>query len=115
MAGSAAVSGLTDLTVVVGRRARLADVPGRPSGWCGSRTGGAGGSVEVATGDAVMEPGDRLRVVVPRGRMPEVTRFLGDTERRVNEGYATRSPGPVAGRPPSRFFDDRGRVGFGHD
>jgi putative transport protein len=29
--------------------------------------------------------GDRLRVVVPRGRMAEVTRYLGDTERRVSE------------------------------
>jgi putative transport protein len=167
--GSAAVAGLTDLTIVVGRRARLAEVPGaeervRFSFWR------RGGSVEVAGGDAVVEPGDqvvivggqeavaeavdwlgtradehlahdrrevdyrrvllsntrlagstvaeldiggrfggvvtrvrrgdldllarddlhvllgdRLRVVVPRGRMPEVTRYLGDTERRVSE------------------------------
>jgi putative transport protein len=168
--GSAAVSGLTDLTVVVGRQARLADVPGvaeaavRFSFWRHGR------SVEVASDRAVVEPGDhvvvvggeepvaeavrwlgaradehlthdrrevdyrrvllsnpglagrtvaeldiagrfggvvtrvrrgdldllarddlhvlpgdRLRVVVPRGRMAEVTRYLGDTERRVSE------------------------------
>jgi len=29
--------------------------------------------------------GDRLRVVVPRGRMGELSRYLGDTERRVSE------------------------------
>jgi putative transport protein len=168
--GSAAVSGLTDLTVVVGRRARLPDVPGAAEGRVRFSFWRRGGSMEVAGSDAVVEPGDRvvvvgpedavaravdwlgtravehlahdrrqvdyrrvllsnprlagatvaeldirgrfggvvtrvrrgdldllarddlhvlpgdrLRVVVPRGRMGEVTRYLGDTERRVSE------------------------------
>lgn len=167
---SAAVSGLTDLTIIVGRRARLADVPGVAEGLVRFSFWRHEESVEVAAGDAVVEPGDqvviiggrdavveavrwlgrradkhlahdrhqvdyrrvllsdarlagrtiaqldvpgrfggvvtrvrrgdldllarddlhvllgdRLRVVVPRGRMPEVTSYLGDTERRVSE------------------------------
>ena len=39
----------------------------------------------LARDDLHVLPGDRLRVVVPRGRMGEVTRYLGDTERRVSE------------------------------
>jgi putative transport protein len=168
--GSAAVAGLTDLTVVVGRRARLAEVPGAAEELVRFSYWRHGRSVEVASGDTVVEPGDqvvvvggqeavaaavgwlgtradehlahdrrqvdyrrvllsnarlagstvaeldvggrfgavvtrvrrgdldllarddlhvllgdRLRVVVPRGRMAEVTRYLGDTERRVSE------------------------------
>jgi putative transport protein len=39
----------------------------------------------LAKDDLHVQLGDRLRVVVPRGRMPELTRFLGDTERQVSE------------------------------
>jgi putative transport protein len=39
----------------------------------------------LARDDLHVQLGDRLRVVVPRGRMPELTRYLGDTERRVSE------------------------------
>jgi putative transport protein len=167
---SAAAAGLTDLTVVVGRSARLADVPGAAEGLVRFSFWKHGGSVDIAAGRETVEPGDRiviiggeaavteavqwlgarahehlahdrrdvdyrrvllsnatlsgssvaeldipgryggvvtrirrgdldllardelhvqlgdrLRVVVPRGRMPEVTRYLGDTERQVSE------------------------------
>jgi len=39
----------------------------------------------LAQDDLHVQLGDRLRVVVPRGRMTEVTRYLGDAERRVSE------------------------------
>ncbi len=35
--------------------------------------------------DTVLEPGDRVRVVAPPGRMADVARELGDNERRVSE------------------------------
>jgi putative transport protein len=85
--GSAAVAGLTDLTVVVGRRARLAEVPGageelvRFSFWRHGR------SVEVAGGDAVAEPGDQVVVVGGQEAVAFATGRVADE--RVNEGYAT--------------------------
>ena len=39
----------------------------------------------LARDDLHVQLGDRLRVVVPRGRIRDVTRYLGDTERRVSE------------------------------
>jgi putative transport protein len=39
----------------------------------------------LAKDDLHVQLGDRLGVVVPRGRMPELTRFLGDTEQQVSE------------------------------
>ncbi|HSK25957.1 MAG TPA: TrkA C-terminal domain-containing protein [Jiangellales bacterium] len=39
----------------------------------------------LARDDLHVQLGDRLRVVVPRGRIREVSRFLGDTERKVSE------------------------------
>jgi putative transport protein len=75
--GSAAVSGLTDLTIVVGRRARLAEVPGaaeervRFSFWRHGR------SVEVAGGDAVVEPGDLVVVVGGQVAVAEAVDWLG--------------------------------------
>nr|WP_202977095.1 TrkA C-terminal domain-containing protein [Ornithinimicrobium flavum] len=39
----------------------------------------------LATDDLVLELGDRVRVVVPRGRLRDVSTFLGDSERRVSE------------------------------
>ena len=118
--------GLTDLTIVVGRRARLAEVPGAAEAvrWLGTRAderlahdrrevdyrrvllssahlAGAtvaeldvGGVVTrvrrgdldlLARDDLHVLLGDRLRVVVPRGQMGELSRYLGDTERRVSE------------------------------
>ena len=44
------------------------------------------GDLDLLARDDLHVPlGDRLRVVVPRGRMPELTRYLGDTERQVTE------------------------------
>jgi putative transport protein len=74
---SAAVSGLTDLTIVVGRRARLAEVPGvaekrvRFSFWR------RGGSVEVASDQAVVEPGDHVVVIGAEEAVAEAVRWLG--------------------------------------
>ncbi|HSK56683.1 MAG TPA: TrkA C-terminal domain-containing protein [Jiangellales bacterium] len=39
----------------------------------------------LARDDLHVQLGDRLRVVVPRGRIRDVSRYLGDTERRVSE------------------------------
>ena len=39
----------------------------------------------LARDDTTLLPGDRLRVVAPRDRLAEVTKFLGDSERRVAE------------------------------
>ncbi|MGV9194876.1 aspartate:alanine exchanger family transporter [Microbacterium sp. MC2] len=44
----------------------------------------------VATPDAVVQQGDRLRVVGPKARMPEVSAYLGDSER------GTTDTNPVA-------------------
>jgi putative transport protein len=39
----------------------------------------------LAAEDTVVELGDRLRVVVPRGQLTSVARYLGDSERKVSE------------------------------
>lgn len=39
----------------------------------------------LAHDDLVLMPGDRLRVVAPRAKVHEITRFLGDSERRLAE------------------------------
>jgi putative transport protein len=39
----------------------------------------------LARDDVHVQLGDRLRVVVPRGRMDEASRYLGDAERKVSE------------------------------
>jgi putative transport protein len=39
----------------------------------------------LATPDLVLQMGDRLRVTAPRSRLPEVTAFLGDSERAVGD------------------------------
>jgi len=44
------------------------------------------GDVDLLAHDEVtLMPGDRLRIVAPRDRIHEITRFLGDSERRVAE------------------------------
>jgi putative transport protein len=75
--GSAAVSGLTDLTVVVGRRARLAEVPGAAEELVRFSFWRRGRSVEVATGDAVVEPGDHVVVVGGREAVAGAVGWLG--------------------------------------
>jgi len=52
----------------------------------------------LARPDIVLEPGDRVRVVASRDRMPEVTRFFGDSYRTLSEiDVASFSLGLVAG------------------
>ncbi len=52
----------------------------------------------LARPDAVLEPGDRIRVVAPRERMAEVTRFFGDSYRTLAEiDVSAFSLGVVAG------------------
>ncbi|MFB3739359.1 MAG: aspartate:alanine exchanger family transporter [Candidatus Velamenicoccus archaeovorus] len=52
----------------------------------------------LARPDMVLEPGDRVRVVAPRERMPEVTRFFGDSYRILSEiDVAAFSLGIVGG------------------
>jgi putative transport protein len=52
----------------------------------------------LAHPDTVLEPGDRVRVVAPRERMDEVTRYFGDSYRNLSEiDVAAFSLGLVAG------------------
>lgn len=44
-----------------------------------------GDSDLVPTGDTVLQPGDRVRVLAPRDRMDAVTRYFGDSYRAVAE------------------------------
>jgi putative transport protein len=44
-----------------------------------------GDTDRLARADMVLEPGDRIRVVAPRHRMPELTVFFGDSYRRLSE------------------------------
>ncbi len=57
-----------------------------------------GDTDRLARPDTVLEPGDRVRVVAARDRMPEVTRFFGDSYRTLSEiDVASFSIGLVAG------------------
>jgi putative transport protein len=57
-----------------------------------------GDADRLARPDTVLEPGDRVRVVAPRERMDEVTRFFGDSYRTLSEiDVAAFSLGLVAG------------------
>ncbi|HET7475719.1 MAG TPA: TrkA C-terminal domain-containing protein [Dermatophilaceae bacterium] len=68
---------------LAGRTVGDLDVPGR---FDGVVTRVRRGDLDLlASEDLVVELGDRLRVVVPRGRMREVSAYLGDSERRVSE------------------------------
>lgn len=68
---------------VAGRTIGELDVPGR---FAGIVTRVRRGDLDLlATDDRVLELGDRVRVVVPRGRMWEVGRLFGDSERKVSE------------------------------
>jgi putative transport protein len=52
----------------------------------------------LARPDMVLEPGDRVRVVAPRRRMADVTRFFGDSYRNLSEiDVSAFSLGLVAG------------------
>ena len=57
-----------------------------------------GDTDSLARPTTVLEPGDRVRVVAPRGRMDEVTRFFGDSYRAISEiDVASFGLGLVAG------------------
>jgi len=69
--------------VIAGRTIGQLDIPGR---FGGIITRVRRGDAEfLASDDLVVELGDRLRVVAPRGRLTEVGHYLGDSERKVSE------------------------------
>ncbi|WP_109471323.1 aspartate:alanine exchanger family transporter [Ornithinimicrobium cavernae] len=68
---------------LAGRTIGELDVPGR---FGGIVTRVRRGDLDMlASDDSTLELGDRVRVIVPRGRMREVSRLFGDSERRVSE------------------------------
>lgn len=68
---------------VAGRTIGELDVPGR---FDGVVTRVRRGDLDLlASEDFVLELGDRVRVIVPRGRLPEVAELFGDSERKVSE------------------------------
>lgn len=68
---------------VAGRTVGELDVPGR---FDGVVTRVRRGDLDLlASEDFVLELGDRVRVIVPRGRLGEVSALFGDSERRVSE------------------------------
>ena len=68
---------------VAGRTVGDLDVPGR---FGGIVTRVRRGDVdELASDDYVLELGDRVRVIVPRGEMTDVSALFGDSERKVSE------------------------------
>jgi putative transport protein len=81
-APSAAAAGLTDLTIVVGRRANLADVPGVAEGEVRFSFWQHGSLVDVAAGREVVAPGDRIVVIGPAAAVAEAVRWLGERAER---------------------------------
>lgn len=68
---------------VAGRTIGELDVPGR---FGGIVTRVRRGDLDLLASDELLvELGDRLRVVAPRGRMAEVAGYFGDSERKVSE------------------------------
>ena len=68
---------------VAGRTVGELDVPGRLDGIV---TRVRRGDLDLlASEDFVLELGDRVRVIVPRGRLGEVSELFGDSERKVSE------------------------------
>jgi putative transport protein len=68
---------------IAGRSIGELDIPGR---FDGVITRLRRGDLDMlAADDTVVELGDRLRVVVPRGQLTPVAQYLGDSERRVSE------------------------------
>jgi len=74
---SASSGGLTDLTIVVGREARLVDVPGCAEGLVRFSFWQHAGSVEVAAQREVVEPGERVVVIGPQAAVDEAVAWLG--------------------------------------
>ena len=68
---------------IAGRTIGELDIPGR---FDGIVTRLRRGDLDMlAADDTVVELGDRLRVVVPRGQLQSVASYLGDSERKVSE------------------------------
>lgn len=68
---------------VAGRTIGELDIPGR---FAGTVTRIRRGDLDMlASDESVLELGDRVRVIVPRGRLREVSALFGDSERRVSE------------------------------
>ncbi|MEE6287568.1 TrkA C-terminal domain-containing protein [Georgenia sp. MJ173] len=68
---------------IAGRTVRQVDVPGRLDGVV---TRVRRSDVDIlAHDDLVLQLGDRVRVVLPRGRLSEASEFFGDSEREVSE------------------------------
>jgi putative transport protein len=68
---------------IAGRTIGELDIPGR---FDGIITRLRRGDLDMlAAEDTVVELGDRLRVVVPRGQLTSVASYLGDSERKVSE------------------------------
>jgi putative transport protein len=68
---------------IAGRTLEQLDIPGR---FGGIVTRIRRGDLDLlAADDTVVELGDRLRVVVPRGELRAVSAYLGDSERKVSE------------------------------
>jgi putative transport protein len=69
--------------LIAGRTIGSLDIPHR---YAGIITRVRRGDTELlAYDDLVVELGDRLRVVVPRGQLSDVGHYLGDSERKVSE------------------------------
>ena len=68
---------------VAGRTVEDLDIPGRFGGIV-TRVR-RGDLDQLASDDFVLELGDRVRVIVPRDQMPEVSALFGDSERKVSE------------------------------
>jgi putative transport protein len=67
----------------VGRTVAELDLPGR---FDATVTRVRHGDMDrLAMPDMVLEPGDRVRVVAPRGRMADVTRYFGDSWKALSE------------------------------
>lgn len=74
---SAAAAGLTDLTVVVEREARLIDVPGAAAGLVRFGFYQHEGTVDVSNQRETVEPGERIVIIGPEGAVTEAVQWLG--------------------------------------
>lgn len=74
---SAAAAGLIDLTVVVGREARLIDVPGAAEGLVRFSFWSHDGSVDVVEQRETVEPGERVVIIGCQDAVADAVKWLG--------------------------------------